>query len=54
VALIVPCHRVVRADGTTGGYHWGAERKEALLSHERARQSEGTAAAAGRRAGRRV
>jgi AraC family transcriptional regulator of adaptative response/methylated-DNA-[protein]-cysteine methyltransferase len=51
VALIVPCHRVVRADGTIGGYHWGAERKQALLSHERARRGE---ASASRRAWRRV
>jgi AraC family transcriptional regulator of adaptative response/methylated-DNA-[protein]-cysteine methyltransferase len=35
VALVVPCHRVVRADGSTGGYRWGAERKAALLAHER-------------------
>ncbi len=34
VALIVPCHRVVRADGTLGGYRWGIERKRALLAHE--------------------
>jgi AraC family transcriptional regulator, regulatory protein of adaptative response / methylated-DNA-[protein]-cysteine methyltransferase len=35
VALIVPCHRVVRADGSAGGYRWGAARKAALLAHER-------------------
>jgi AraC family transcriptional regulator of adaptative response/methylated-DNA-[protein]-cysteine methyltransferase len=35
VALIVPCHRVVRSDGTPGGYRWGAERKLALLARER-------------------
>jgi O6-methylguanine-DNA--protein-cysteine methyltransferase len=38
VALIVPCHRVIRADGTSGGYRWGAGRKAALLAHERDRQ----------------
>jgi AraC family transcriptional regulator of adaptative response/methylated-DNA-[protein]-cysteine methyltransferase len=35
LALIVPCHRVVRADGTPGGWRWGAVRKRALLEHER-------------------
>lgn len=34
VALLVPCHRVVRADGATGEYRWGAERKRALLARE--------------------
>jgi AraC family transcriptional regulator, regulatory protein of adaptative response / methylated-DNA-[protein]-cysteine methyltransferase len=34
VALVVPCHRVVRTDGTPGGYRWGAERKERILGHE--------------------
>ncbi len=35
VALLVPCHRVVRSDGAPGGYRWGAERKEAILAMER-------------------
>jgi AraC family transcriptional regulator of adaptative response/methylated-DNA-[protein]-cysteine methyltransferase len=35
VALVVPCHRIVRADGTAGGYRWGSERKARLLEHER-------------------
>lgn len=34
VALVVPCHRAIREDGTLGGYRWGLERKEALLSAE--------------------
>jgi AraC family transcriptional regulator, regulatory protein of adaptative response / methylated-DNA-[protein]-cysteine methyltransferase len=34
-ALLVPCHRVVSADGDTGGYRWGPERKRALLALER-------------------
>ncbi len=33
-AIIVPCHRVVRADGGLGGYHWGVARKRALLRSE--------------------
>jgi AraC family transcriptional regulator of adaptative response/methylated-DNA-[protein]-cysteine methyltransferase len=36
VALVIPCHRVVREDGTLGGYKWGIDRKEAILSHEHA------------------
>ncbi len=35
VALAVPCHRVVRGDGSAGGYRWGVERKKALLNSER-------------------
>jgi AraC family transcriptional regulator of adaptative response/methylated-DNA-[protein]-cysteine methyltransferase len=34
-AVIVPCHRVVAADGSLGGYRWGIERKRALLARER-------------------
>jgi AraC family transcriptional regulator of adaptative response/methylated-DNA-[protein]-cysteine methyltransferase len=36
VALVIPCHRVVREDGSLGGYQWGIDRKEAILSHEHA------------------
>jgi AraC family transcriptional regulator, regulatory protein of adaptative response / methylated-DNA-[protein]-cysteine methyltransferase len=35
VALVVPCHRVVRTDGGLGGYRWGLEVKAALLEAER-------------------
>ena len=34
VAIVVPCHRALRADGTLGGYRWGLERKAALLRRE--------------------
>jgi methylated-DNA-[protein]-cysteine S-methyltransferase len=34
VAVIVPCHRVLRADGRLGGYGWGVHRKAWLLDHE--------------------
>jgi len=36
VAIVVPCHRVVRADGDIGGYGGGIERKRWLLEHEQA------------------
>ena len=35
VALVIPCHRVVREDQTLGGYRWGLERKQKLLQRER-------------------
>jgi len=35
VAVVVPCHRVVRADGALAGYRWGLARKQALLARER-------------------
>ena len=35
LAIIVPCHRVVRSDGGLGGYKWGVERKQRLLERER-------------------
>lgn len=34
-ALFVPCHRVVRTDGTLGGFRWGLSVKESLLARER-------------------
>jgi len=34
LAVVVPCHRVIRADGSLGGYRWGMARKRALLDHE--------------------
>jgi methylated-DNA-[protein]-cysteine S-methyltransferase len=35
VALFVPCHRVLRSDGTMGGFRWGVPVKQWLLDHER-------------------
>ncbi|HET6798867.1 MAG TPA: bifunctional DNA-binding transcriptional regulator/O6-methylguanine-DNA methyltransferase Ada [Gemmatimonadales bacterium] len=34
VALVIPCHRAVRGDGSLGGYRWGVERKRRLLQDE--------------------
>jgi O-6-methylguanine DNA methyltransferase len=34
VSIVVPCHRVVREDGSLAGYRWGISRKEALIAHE--------------------
>ena len=34
VALLVPCHRVVGADGSLTGYRWGVERKRQILEAE--------------------
>ena len=35
LAVIVPCHRIVRGDGSLGGYRWGLPLKDALLQRER-------------------
>jgi AraC family transcriptional regulator of adaptative response/methylated-DNA-[protein]-cysteine methyltransferase len=34
VSVLIPCHRVVRTDGTLGGYAWGLEIKAELLRRE--------------------
>jgi AraC family transcriptional regulator of adaptative response/methylated-DNA-[protein]-cysteine methyltransferase len=36
VSIVVPCHRVIREDGTLAGYRWGLHRKQQLLEKERA------------------
>jgi AraC family transcriptional regulator of adaptative response/methylated-DNA-[protein]-cysteine methyltransferase len=38
IAIAIPCHRVVRGDGSAGGYRWGMERKKALLDIEQGPQ----------------
>ncbi|STO98420.1 bifunctional transcriptional activator/DNA repair enzyme AdaA [Grimontia hollisae] len=38
VGILIPCHRVLRSDGSLGGYRWGLERKKTLLDMERARR----------------
>ena len=39
VAIIVPCHRVIGADGSLTGYGGGLDRKRHLLAHEQTQQS---------------
>jgi AraC family transcriptional regulator, regulatory protein of adaptative response / methylated-DNA-[protein]-cysteine methyltransferase len=39
VALVIPCHRVVRGSGELGGYRWGLARKRALIDGERAHRT---------------
>ena len=36
LALVIPCHRVLRADGSLAGYRWGMQRKQALIERESA------------------
>lgn len=44
VALVIPCHRVIRGDGGLAGYRWGLARKRALIERERSvRAGSGTA-----------
>jgi AraC family transcriptional regulator, regulatory protein of adaptative response / methylated-DNA-[protein]-cysteine methyltransferase len=40
VALVIPCHRVVREGGAMGGYRWGADRKRALLEREQGNSAD--------------
>ncbi len=37
IAVLIPCHRVLRSDGGLGGYRWGLDRKKALLENEKAK-----------------
>ncbi len=37
ISFVVPCHRVMRTDGSLGGYHWGLTRKRALIGWETGR-----------------
>lgn len=39
VALVIPCHRVIRGGGDLGGYRWGLARKRLLLDAERAQRT---------------
>jgi AraC family transcriptional regulator of adaptative response/methylated-DNA-[protein]-cysteine methyltransferase len=46
IAVLIPCHRVLRGDGGLGGYRWGIDRKRALIDAER---RSSTAKSGGRR-----
>ncbi|WP_126246716.1 bifunctional transcriptional activator/DNA repair enzyme AdaA [Chitinophaga rhizosphaerae] len=39
VAFLIPCHRVIRASGDVGQYHWGSNRKSAMIGWEAAKVS---------------
>lgn len=41
LAVLIPCHRVVRSDGGRGGYRWGIDKKEMLLARESAASTIG-------------
>jgi AraC family transcriptional regulator of adaptative response/methylated-DNA-[protein]-cysteine methyltransferase len=43
VSIVIPCHRVVRGDGSLAGYRWGIERKRALLEQEKRSSRTGKA-----------
>ena len=45
LAVVVPCHRVLRNDGALSGYRWGVDRKRALLEREAAARAAPAAAA---------
>jgi len=47
IGFLIPCHRVLRKTGAITGYHWGPERKRAMLAWERTRTAEASRVMAG-------
>jgi AraC family transcriptional regulator of adaptative response/methylated-DNA-[protein]-cysteine methyltransferase len=43
VGYIIPCHRVIKSIGETGGYRWGSVRKKAMLAWEASKTNAGDA-----------
>lgn len=41
ISFVVPCHRVLRTDGSLGGYHWGLTRKRAMIGWETGQVASG-------------
>jgi AraC family transcriptional regulator of adaptative response/methylated-DNA-[protein]-cysteine methyltransferase len=39
IAFLIPCHRVITSSGNLGGYHWGVDRKSAMIAMEAVRKS---------------
>jgi AraC family transcriptional regulator of adaptative response/methylated-DNA-[protein]-cysteine methyltransferase len=48
IAWLIPCHHVLRKSGGLGGYHWGEDRKRAMLAWEAMGRGSGSVAAAAR------
>ncbi len=40
VSVVIPCHRVLREDGSLGGYRWGLQRKQSLLDREKGERAD--------------
>ena len=40
VAFLIPCHRVIQSSGALGGYHWGVNRKTAIIGWEAAKANQ--------------
>ncbi len=44
ISFLIPCHRAIAKDGRLTGYHWGLDRKVAMLGHEAVQRWGGEAA----------